>query len=222
MTVMIGIDPHKRSHTAVAIDRDDVELAAIEVRASHAQVGDLLGWAAGFAERTWAVEGAGGVGYLLAQQLVAAGERVLDVPATLAARVRVLGTGRSNKNDANDGYSIAVAALHAPRLARVALADHAAVLRLLAKRNKELGSARTRTVCRLHALLVELVPGGIAKEITVNRAAALLADLTPTDPVEATRHELALGHLEDLRRIDEQMRASKRRVADASGRRERQ
>ena len=68
--------------------------------------------------RTWAVEGAGGVGYLLAQQLVAAGERVLDVPATLAARVRVLGSGRSNKNDANDGYSIAVAALHAPHLAR--------------------------------------------------------------------------------------------------------
>ena len=32
MTVMIGVDPHKRSHTAVAIDRDDVELAAIEVR----------------------------------------------------------------------------------------------------------------------------------------------------------------------------------------------
>ena len=63
------------------------------------------------------MEGAGGVGYLLAQQLVAAGERVLDVPATLAARVRVLGSGRSNKTDANDGYSIAVAALHAPKLA---------------------------------------------------------------------------------------------------------
>jgi transposase len=215
MTVMIGVDPHKRSHTAVAIDRDDAELAAIEVRASQAQVALLLAWAARFEARTWAVEGAGGVGYLLAQQLVAAGERVLDVPATLAARVRVLGSGRSNKNDANDGYSIAVAALHAPRLASVAPADHASVLRLLAKRNRELGSARTRTVCRLHALLVELVPGGIAKEITVNRAAALLADVTPTDPVEATRHELALEHLEDLRRIDEQMRASKRRLADA-------
>ncbi len=213
--VMIGVDPHKRSHTAVAIDGDDVELAAIEVRASHAQVAQLLAWAAPFEACTWAVEGAGGVGYLLAQQLVAVGERVLDVPATLAARVRVLGSGRSNKNDANDGYSIAVAARHAPRLASVAPADHASVLRLLAKRNQELGSARTRTVCRLHALLVELVPGGIAKEITVNRAAALLAAVTPMNPVEATRHELALEHLEDLRRIDEQMRASKRRLADA-------
>lgn len=129
MAVMISIDPHKRSHTAVAIDRDEVELAVIEARATARQVEDLLAWAAGFEDRTWAVEGAGGVGYLLAQQLVAAGERVVDVPATLAARVRVLGSGRSNKNDPNDGYSIAVAALHAPNLERVAPADHANVLR---------------------------------------------------------------------------------------------
>ena len=215
MTMMIGVDPHKRSHTAVAIDGDDVELATIEVRTSERQVAELLAWAAGFGERTWAVEGAGGVGYLLAQQLVAAGERVLDVPATLAARVRVLGSGRSNKTDANDGYSIAVAAQHAPGLASVAPADHASVLRLLAKRNKELGSARTRTGCRLHALLVELVPGGVTRHITANRAEALLSTVTPTDPVAATRHALALEHLEDLRRSDEQMRASKRRIADA-------
>jgi hypothetical protein len=131
------------------------------VRASVRRVGELLGWAERFDARIWAVEGAGGVGYLLAQQLVAAGERVWDVPATLAARVRVLGSGRSNKTDANDGYSIAVAARHAPKLHHVALADHAGVLQLWAKRNKELGSARTRTACRLHALLVELVPEGV-------------------------------------------------------------
>lgn len=215
MTVVIGVDPHKRSHTAVAIDRDEVELATIEVRASVRQVSELLDWSGGFAERTWAVEGAGGVGYLLAQQLVAAGERVLDVPATLAARVRVLGSGRSNKNDPNDGYSIAVAALHAPRLTTVVAADHPNVLRLLSKRNRELGSARTRTACRLHALLVDLVPGGITKQITVNRAAELLASVTPAGPVEATRHELALEHLDDLRRIEAQMRASKKRLAEA-------
>jgi Transposase len=214
MTLMIGVDPHKGSHTAVAIDGDDVEFAAIEVRASARQIDELLGWAAGFADMTWAVEGAGGVGYLLAQQLVAAGERVLDVPATLAARVRVLGSGR-NKNDPNDAYSIAVAARHAPKLEQVARADHAAVLRLLSKRNRELGSARTRMGCRLHALLVELVPGGSSKEITANRAAALLATVTPANTVEETRHALASEHLEDLRRLDEQMRTSKRRLAEA-------
>ena len=49
----------------------------------------------------------GGLGYLLAQQLVARGEDVLDVPATLASRIRVLATKRSNKNDPNGAHSIA-------------------------------------------------------------------------------------------------------------------
>jgi transposase len=215
MAVMVGVDPHKRSHTAVAIDDDDVEVGRLEVRASGAQVGELVGWAGRFGVRTWAIESADGLGYLLGQQLVAAGERVLDVPATLSSRVRVLGSGRSNKNDPNDGYSVAVAARHAPGLRVVERADHAAVLRLLARRNKQLGGARTAAACRLHALLVELVPGGIPKEITPNRAALLLESIVPTDPVEATRHALALEHLEDLRRLDSQLRDLHRRMNDA-------
>ena len=215
MPVMIGVDPHKGSHTAVAIDRDEVELAAMRVRSSRRQVEELLAWAGKFTDRTWAVESAGGVGYLLAQQLVAAGERVLDVPATLPARVRLLGSGRSNKNDPNDAYSVAVAALRAPTVPAVAPADHAAVLRLLAKRNQQLGAQRTRTACRLHALLVELVAGGMSKEITVNRAARLLETITPTTAVEATRYELALEHLDDLARLDNQIRALRERMDDA-------
>src|SRR5207245_296327 len=133
MHIIIGVDPHKGSHTAVAIDRDEMQLAKVQVRSTRHQVDQLLRWASGFEERTWAIESAGGLGYLLAQRLVGAGERVLDVPATLAARVRVLGTGRSNKNDPNDALSVAVAALRAPRLASVGRADHSGVLRLLAK-----------------------------------------------------------------------------------------
>ena len=164
MVVMIGVDPHKRSHTAVAIDGDEVELASVTVRATRRQVDELLGWATGFEDRTWAIESAGGLGYLLGRQLVAAGERVVDVPATLAARVRVLGSGRSNKNDPNDAWSVAIAAMHAPRLTQVGRSDHSGVLRLYAKRNSDLGRARNRTACRLYALLVELVAGGIPKE----------------------------------------------------------
>jgi transposase len=213
--VIIGVDPHKGSHTAVAIDRDEVQLARVQVRATRHQVDQLLKWAAGFEERTWAIESAGGLGYLLAQQLVNAGEKVLDVPATLAARVRVLSTGRSNKNDPNDAYSVAVAALRAPRLASVVRAEHAGVLRLLAKRNTDLGRARNRTACRLHALLAELVAGGMYKEINASSAERLLAGVNPTSPVERARHALALEHLDDLRRFDTQMRASKKRIAEA-------
>jgi transposase len=167
VAVMIGVDPHKGSHTAVAIDGDEMQLAAVTVRATARQVSELLRWAARFEERTWAIESAGGLGYLLARQLVATGERVLDVPATLAARVRVLGTGRSNKNDTNDALAVAVAALRAPRLARVGRDEHSGVLRLYAKRNRDLGRARNRTACRLHALLAELVPGGIPRKSTL-------------------------------------------------------
>jgi hypothetical protein len=63
-----------------------------------------------FEERTWAVESAHGLSYLLAQQLVAAGENVIDVPPVRASRVRVLGSGKSQKNDPNDARSVAIAA----------------------------------------------------------------------------------------------------------------
>ena len=118
MTVIIGIDPRKASHTAVAIGCDERQLAEIRVRATCQQTERLLAWAEPLGERTWAVESAGGMGYLLSQQLVGAGEQVLDVPATLASRVRVLGTGRSNKNDPNDALSVAIAALRSPGLSR--------------------------------------------------------------------------------------------------------
>jgi hypothetical protein len=65
----------------------------VRVRASAAQAERLPAWAAAWPERTWAVEGAGGLGQLLAQELVAAGERVLDVQPKLAARVRLLAAG---------------------------------------------------------------------------------------------------------------------------------
>ena len=105
--VMIGIDPHKRTHTAVAIDTAERVLDERLVRATGKQVPELLEWAKRLdgGDRIWAIESAGGLGYLLAQQLLAAGEHVVDIPATLASRVRLLGTGRSEKNDPNDARS---------------------------------------------------------------------------------------------------------------------
>ena len=92
MTVVIGIDPHKASHTATAIGPGSVEAATIRLRAARSTPEELLSWAAQWPERRWGVEGARGLGQLLAQQLVAAGEHVVDVPATLSARVRTLET----------------------------------------------------------------------------------------------------------------------------------
>src|SRR5262249_22217076 len=66
-------DPHKASHTVVAISAAEEPLGEVRVRASAAQAQRLLAWAAAWPERTWAIEGAGGLGHLLAQQLGAAG-----------------------------------------------------------------------------------------------------------------------------------------------------
>ena len=75
MSIMIGIDPHKASHTAVAIDSFEFVLDELRIRSCSSQVTQLRQWAEGFRdERTWAVESAQGLGYLLAQQLIAAGE----------------------------------------------------------------------------------------------------------------------------------------------------
>ena len=212
MHVVIGVDPHKASHTAVAIDEAEDELSSVRVRATRRQVDQLVAWAEPFEKRTWAIESAGGLGYLLAQQLVARGEDVLDVPATLASRIRVLATGQSNKNDPNDARSIAIAAFRAPNLRSVEAANHCEVLRLLAKRNRDLGSHRTRVICRLHAPLAELAPGGIAKELYVSDAERLMAKITPETPAEQVRYDLALELLDDVRRLDAQTKESHRRI----------
>ena len=215
MTVIIGIDPHKSSHTAVAIGCDEQQLAEIKVRATCQQTTRLLAWAEPLGEHTWAVESAGGLGYLLSQQLVEAGERVLDVPATLASRVRVLGTGRSNKNDPNDALSVAIAALRSPGLRWVEPANHREVLRLLAKRNHEIGRLRNIVVSRLHAALANLSPGGISKELNASDAVRMLGDFDPINPVEQTRYELALELLDDMKRLDVQLKESHKRIKTA-------
>ena len=104
---------------AVAIDSNEHVLDEIRVRSCSTQTNRLCEWAERLGERTWAVESAHGLDHLLSQQLVAAGENVIDVPPVRVSGVRVLGSGRSQKNDPNDARSIAIAALRAD--------DHAAV-----------------------------------------------------------------------------------------------
>jgi transposase len=215
VSVIIGVDPHKASHTAVAIGSGEEEMARKKVRTGRTQVDQLMAWAAPYEDRMWAIESAGGLGYLLAQQLVAAGETVVDVPATLAARARLLATGRSNKNDPNDAHSVAVAALRSRGLRRVEAAGHSEVLRLLAKRNTDIGNHRCRLVCRLHALLAELAPGGIAKEINASDVDRFLEAITPASAVEHVRYELAVELLNDIRRLDTQLKTSHKRIRTA-------
>ncbi len=215
MQVIIGVDPHKGSHTAVAISAGEDELDHKKVRACRTQVDQLLAWAEPFPTRTWAIEGAEGMGYLLAQQLVATGEHVLNVPATLAARTRLLGSGRTSKSDPNDALSVAVTALRTTGLRHVQPVGHSEVLRLLAKRNMDIGNQRTRLVCRMHSLLLELDPGGMAKEMYASDVDRFLAEVSPATPAEQVRYDLAKELLADIRRLDDQLKVSHKRIKTA-------
>jgi transposase len=217
---MIGIDPHKATHTAVAVDDDEQVIGEFTLEASDNQVERLRGWADRFTKREWAVESASGLGYLVARQLVAAGETVFDVPPVLASRVRLLGSGRSQKNDPNDARSIAIAAFRSDRLATVQPDDHVTVLRLLVKRHRDMARLRNKHCSRLHALLLELVAGGIGTKISVSNASGLLDDVTVGDETARYRVLIAREVVDDIGRLDQSLKASKSRIAvavEASG-----
>jgi hypothetical protein len=85
--------------------------------------------------------------------------------------------------------------------------DHTAVMKLWSRRYHDLGGLRTQLVCRLHAVLCELVPGGFARRISATQAIQVLDQVTAHGPVPAAKLELAREFVEDLQRIDEQRRS---------------
>jgi transposase len=216
-TITIGIDPHKASHTAVAVDEFETVVDEIRIRSCPTQAVLLREWADGFRDdRVWAVESAQGLGYLLSQQLISAGETVIDVPAVRASRVRMLSTGRSQKNDPNDARSVAIAALRATDLAEVLPDDHTRILRLLAKRHRDIGRAKNRECCRLHSLLLEMFPGGADYRLSsMSRVNALLDTFTPVDSMGRQRLEIAHDLVDGIDDLSVRLKTSKRRITAA-------
>src|SRR5829696_8088051 len=200
---IIGIDPHKRSHTAVAVDCSETVLDTIRVEADHHQRSRLLEWATRFEPRTWAVEGATGMGSMLAQQLVGAGEHVVDVPPKLSSRVRLLERGRIDKTDPNDARAAAIVAWRTPALNVVTANDeHRVVLRLLADRDHQITAQRTRSICRLHALLCVLIEGGTAKSLTATKTEERLASVHIDGPITFERLTTARQLVDEVRALD--------------------
>src|SRR5215207_8006178 len=182
MKVLIGVDPHKASVAVAAVDEATGELLE---RAAFPQdragLRSLERWAKRFPEHRWAVENAGGLGRHLAGRLAGSGESVVDVPPKLSARGRVLSTGNARKNDGVDALATALAA------------------------------ARTRALNRLHALLRDLLPGGVAWKLSADRAARILRGIRPKGASAHLRRRLASEVLRDVRTLD-------RKIADLNGR----
>jgi transposase len=143
-------------------------------------------------------------------RLAAAGECVVDVPPKLSARVRVLSgfAGNARKNDGVDALATALAAWRHERLAAVDPEAASEVLRLLSERREDLVAERTRALNRLHGLLRDLVPGGVAGTLSAHRAARILRGIRPQGGASASlRRRLASEILRDVRTLD-------RKIAD--------
>jgi transposase len=137
------------------------------------------------------------------------------VPPALSARARLLDSGRTDKSDPHDARSAAVVALRHDSLQLVRPVDHTAVLRLLADRRHDLRGLRTKAVCRLHALLCLLRPGGLSDRLSADRAAKVLRSIRPDEPVAIERKRIALELLGDVRRLDQQLAAIGERITAA-------
>jgi transposase len=215
VNVIIGSDPHKSSHTAVVIDGTEQVLAELRLVAGRRQLDQLLVFAERWSERRWAVESAAGLGRLVAQQLVRAGEPVIDVPATLSARVRLLSGGSARKTDSHDARSTAIAALHGRRLREVTLEDTTVILRMLADRRDHLAHERNRIICRIHNQFRHLRAGGAKINLTADQVGRLLKGLRVDGVVDQHRRGLIREMLIHLRRVDKQLTEIDTRIAQA-------
>jgi transposase len=166
-------------------------------------------------DRLWAVEGANGAGRPLAQRLVAAGEQVVDVPAKLAARVRLFDTGHNRKTDALDAHSIAVVAVRTEGLRAVVEDGELEALRMLTDRRDELAHQRVQTVNRLQRLLSELLPGQRKRDLSATQAQAMLATVRSRDIAGKTRRRMAAEEITDLVAADAKLKRLKAELTAA-------
>ena len=225
MEVVIGVDPHKATNVVAAIDEQGELVGQETFPANRKGLRTLQRWAKRFPERRWAVEGAGGIGRPLAQKLLAAGERVVDVPPKLSSRVRVLSTGNARKNDALDATFTALAALRNDRLASVqpedGPEDHAEILMLCSqKRREDLVCERTRALNCLHVLLRDLLSDPVGSQLSSNTAAKLLRRARPKHPAGQVRKRLASELVRDVRVLDRRIAQLDKRIGvevEASG-----
>ena len=208
--VIVGVDPHKKSVTIEVVDEQGRVLATGRFDTTSEGYRLMLKYVGDqWRDRRWAVEGANGMGRPLAQRLLAQGETVLDVPAKLAARVRVFDTGNARKSDATDAHAVAMVALRTPGLNKLGYDEELVALRLLADRRDELAHLRVQTVNRLQRLLTELIPGGAKRDLSALQAKRLLATVRPRTLTGKTIRRMAAEEIADLVTVDGKLKAIK-------------
>ena len=158
--VTIGVDPHKQTHTAAAVDQLGIELEHRTVAARPTGNEELVQWARGLdSERVWAVEDVRNVSGSLERFLIDRGETVVRLAPQLMAGAR-RGARSRGKSDPIDALAIARAALRegVDSLPTARLAGPEREIRQLALYRERLLDMRTRLVNELRWQLHDLWP----------------------------------------------------------------
>ena len=213
--VVLGVDPHKQSHTAAALAAGSQhQLGSLRIPASTTGYAQLLGWARQFPQRRWAIENARGLGCHLTQWLLAQGETVQDVRTTATARVRELSRGRGRKTDALDAAAAAGIAAMQGDAEPLKPEDATMVLAVLEERRNNLVAQRTRSVNQLHAVLRELIAGGAPHKLRADKAAALLGTVHPVTAADRAPKQVAWELVAEVRGLDRQLAVINKRLHD--------
>lgn len=213
--IVIGIDPHKRSHTAVAVDETGRKLGERTVGTRTGDHLELVRWSRRFPDRRWAVEDVRHLSRNLQHDLIRAGEAVSPVPPKLMAGAR-RSSREPGKSDPIDALAVARAALRED-LPTAHLDGPERDVRLLVDHRDDFVAERTRIENRLRWHLHELEPGSEPGARSLDRAVVLdlldrqLAPLSGT--VARIARELVVRIRELTRLIDELEREIGRLVA---------
>jgi transposase len=213
--MIIGVDPHKSTHTATAVDpQTNRTVASVRIEASLADYRRLLRWAGQFDRRRWAIENAEGLGRHLSSWLLARGEDVVDVPSAATARVRQLSRGGGRKNDQIDAAAAACAAALQGDGRALQAEDITDALALLDESRTNLTQSRVRLVNQLHALLRDLLAGGAPTDLSATTAAALLRRVRPSGDAERVRKQIATDLVSQIRSVDSLLKANAKQISE--------
>jgi len=214
--MVVGVDPHKQSHTAVAVDELGRKQAAKTVKARREGHLQLLAWARSLAAEglVWAVEDVRHVAGNLIRDLLAAGEMVVFVPPKLMAAERRGGRERG-KSDPIDALAIARLALREQgRLPAAHLDERTRPVRLLTDHRDALVAERTRVINRLRWHLHDLAPDLAPKARALSQPPArtrLAAALAAVPSGTAAR--IAAAQLAHITALSQQIDALKAELA---------
>jgi transposase len=204
--IVVGVDTHRDSHVAVALDALGGRLGECSVPTTRAGYAELERWATGLGlVRAFGVEGTGSYGAGLARHLRASGHAVREVDRPDRQARRRLG-----KSDPLDAEAAARAVLAGTATTRPKRADGSVeALRLLVLTKRSAEKARSAAMIQLRAVMVT-APAELREALAGLGPAALLERCTafrpaaPVDPRSATRHALrALARR--IRVLDEEL-----------------